>query len=258
MLAEIVLVGALSGFVQGLSGFAFGLVATSLWAWMMKPQDVVVLVVLGSVIGQFTSFMSVRKHVEVRLVAPFLLGGLVGVPAGVTVLHSLDAPVFRAIVGVGLVVFCTVMLAAPRLPSVRAGAWADGLVGLISGVLGGASGLAGPPMIIWCAMRGWEMRTQRATYQSFFIVVQCLILTFMIWKGTISSDLVATFVWLAPAVVLSSWLGARIAKRYDQKAFKQIVFALLLAAGIALIIPAAFPIRPALTGESEHSFAGSH
>ncbi len=237
-LAGILLVGALSGFVQGLSGFAFGLVATSLWAWMMKPQEVVVLVVLGSVVGQLTSVMSVRKQVDRRRVTPFLLGGAIGVPIGIAVLHLLDATAFRAIVGLGLVAFCTVMLTVPRPPRVRAGAGADGIVGAVSGVLGGASGLAGPPMIIWCAMRGWDMATQRATYQSFFIVVQCLILALMVWNGAIGSSQLALFVWLAPVVVLSSWVGSRIARNYDQKAFRRLVFSLLIVAGVALVIPA--------------------
>lgn len=245
MLTEILLVGALSGFVQGLSGFAFGLVATSLWAWMMKPQEVVVLVVLGSLIGQLTSFLSVRQHAEVRRVAPFLLGGVVGVPIGTTVLHALNAPAFRAIVGLGLVAFCTVMLAVRRIPFVRAGASADGLVGVVSGVMGGASGLAGPPMIVWCAMRGWEIGAQRATYQSFFIVIQGLILGFMIWKDAISPSLMATFIWLAPVVVISSWIGSRIARNHDQKTFKRLVFWLLLGAGLALVIPAVYAVLPA-------------
>ena len=39
---EVILVVALgaavAGFVQGLSGFAFGMVAMSFWAWVLEPQ----------------------------------------------------------------------------------------------------------------------------------------------------------------------------------------------------------------------------
>ena len=45
----IIALGAIvAGFVQGLSGFAFGLVAMSFWAWTVEPQLAAVLVVFGA------------------------------------------------------------------------------------------------------------------------------------------------------------------------------------------------------------------
>ena len=49
----IVIIGTVvSGFVQGLSGFAFGLVAMAFWAWSLDPVLAGPLVVFGSLIGQ--------------------------------------------------------------------------------------------------------------------------------------------------------------------------------------------------------------
>ena len=49
----IVIVGAIvAGFVQGLSGFAFSLVATSIWIWFLPPQLVAALAVFGALAGQ--------------------------------------------------------------------------------------------------------------------------------------------------------------------------------------------------------------
>jgi hypothetical protein len=41
-----------AGFVQGLSGFAFGMVAMSFWAWVLEPQLAAVLSVFGSLTGR--------------------------------------------------------------------------------------------------------------------------------------------------------------------------------------------------------------
>jgi uncharacterized membrane protein YfcA len=59
-MAAIVLGTCLAGFVQGLSGFAFGLVAMSVWAWTIEPQLAGPMVVWGSWIGQILSLGSVR------------------------------------------------------------------------------------------------------------------------------------------------------------------------------------------------------
>lgn len=239
MLVEILLVGAVSGFIQGLSGFAFGLVATSLWAWMMEPQKVVPLVVLGSLLGQCVSIFSVRHEIRLARVRPFIMGGAMGVPLGAALLNTLHATMFRALVGAGLVVYCSIMLRAVRLPKVKwAGATADGCVGMVSAGLTGAFGMGGPPMILWCSLREWSAVMQRATYQSFFVVVQVGVLAVYVWRGIIDAALLAMLAWLAPVIMLASWAGSRIGRRYSDLRFQRIVFGLLLVSGALLVVPA--------------------
>jgi uncharacterized membrane protein YfcA len=238
MLPEIILVAAFSGLVQGVSGFAFGLVATSLWAWMMAPQLVVPLVVLGSLMGQVISIQSVRHDVTFDRVAPFLAGGALGAPVGTLILPLLNVHAFRACVGLCLVLYCSVMLRARRLPRVEGGGKrADACVGFVAGAMGGASGMAGPPITLWCSLRGWTQGIQRATYQSFFIGTQVLTLTLFAWQGIIDAESMRLFACVAPAIVLSSWLGARVARRFSDLSFQRVVFVLLLASGATLLLP---------------------
>ena len=61
----VLIVGALlAGFVQGLSGFAFGLVASSIWAWWLPPQLVAVLIVFGSLFGQLLALATARRSLQ--------------------------------------------------------------------------------------------------------------------------------------------------------------------------------------------------
>jgi uncharacterized protein len=52
----------------------------------------------------------------------------------------------------------------PSLASMRAGVIADGAVGVVNGVIGGATGLAGIAAVIWCNLRGWPPPEQRAVF----------------------------------------------------------------------------------------------
>ncbi len=239
MLIEILLVGAVAGFVQGLSGFAFALVATSLWAWMMEPQRIVPLVVMGSLLGQSVAILSVRSEISLVRIRPFVIGGLVGVPIGASFLHALNADTFRPLFGLGLIVFCTVMLRISKLPTIQAGLAADGCVGLVSGTLSGACGMGGPPMTIWCAMRGWSARAQRATFQTSFIVTQTLGLGIYAWQGMIDMPMLQALAALAPVIICFSWLGSRVGKKLRDAQFRKIVFVLLLISGFVLVMPAA-------------------
>ena len=113
----IVVVGAaLAGFVQGLSGFGFGLTAMSLWAWTLEPQLAAPLAVFGALTGQVIAAVSVRRGFNLQRLLPFIAGGLAGMPLGVYVLPRLDVPLFKGLLGLLLVVMCPLMFFAARLP----------------------------------------------------------------------------------------------------------------------------------------------
>ena len=71
---------ALAGFVQGISGFAFGMVAMSVWVWSIEPRLAATMAVFGGLTGQVLSTFTVRRGLHLRLLWPFLAGAAVGVP----------------------------------------------------------------------------------------------------------------------------------------------------------------------------------
>ena len=80
----IVALGAVAaGFVQGLSGFGFGMVAMSFWAWTLEPRLAALLAVCGALTGQLVAAATVRRGFDRVRLLPFVLGGLVGIPIGV-------------------------------------------------------------------------------------------------------------------------------------------------------------------------------
>src|SRR5919199_3102443 len=91
LIAAVALGAALGGFVQGLSGFAFGLVALGIWAWSVDPTIAGPLVVFGSLIGQLLSLHTVRAGIEPGRVLPFIIGGVIGIPLGVLLLRVIDS-----------------------------------------------------------------------------------------------------------------------------------------------------------------------
>ena len=92
----IVAAGAIAGgFVQGLSGFGFGLVAMSFWAWVLDPVSAASMSVTGGFLGQMIAALSIRRSVNLPLLGPYLLGGAVGLPLGITILPFLDIYIFE-------------------------------------------------------------------------------------------------------------------------------------------------------------------
>ncbi|HUN49632.1 MAG TPA: sulfite exporter TauE/SafE family protein [Candidatus Sulfotelmatobacter sp.] len=239
-LLGIVALGAvMGGFVQGLSGFAFGLVAMSLWAWTMEPALAGPLVVFGSLVGQLLSIGTVRRGFDRRRIMPFILGGVVGVPLGVALLAHVDPLGFRLAVGILLVLWCPAMLLARDLPRIdHGGRLADSAVGLIGGVMGGLGGLTGPAPTLWATLRGWDRDAQRAVFQAFNLSMQCLTMAAYLATGTISPQVWPLFLALVPAMLLPTLLGARLYRRFDDASFRKVVLGLLTLSGVVLVATA--------------------
>lgn len=236
LLAYVVLGAVAGGFVQGLSGFAFGMVAMTVWAWVLAPQLAGPLVVFCSFIGQLIAFGSIRRGFDWRLVLPFIVGGALGVPLGAALLPHIDQTIFKAALGATLLVWCSTMLLARGLPHLaRGGAFADGAVGLVGGAMGGLGGLPGPAPTLWCMWRGWDKDTQRAIFQSFNLAMHTLTLGVYLANGLITVAALRLFAVAVPAMLIPALFGAGLYARLDQATFRRLILILLLLAGTGLL-----------------------
>ena len=170
LIAWVVAGAAVAGFVQGLSGFAFSMVALSFWAWALDPLLAALLAIFGGWTGQVIAATTTRRVFDKTLLWPFLAGGLCGMPIGFWLLPRLDVVVFQG--GTGallLVVWCPLMLVSGQVAAacVAAGASATALAGLAGGVMSGVGGLSGVVPTLWCTLRGFDRDAQRAVIQNF-------------------------------------------------------------------------------------------
>jgi uncharacterized membrane protein YfcA len=228
---------AVAGFVQGLSGFAFGLVAMGIWAWSLDPVLAGPLVVFGSLIGQLMSSGSLLHNSDPWRALPFVAGGIVGVPLGVALLRFVDPLAFKAGVGLLLVIWCPIMLFARDLPRIAwGGKWADAGIGWVGGIMGGLGGLTGPAPILWTTLRGWDRNAQRAVFQVFNICMHSLTLTVYFISGTVPHEAIPLFAVMVPAMLLPSLAGYRLYRRVTDLAFRRVVLGLLTVSGATLIV----------------------
>jgi uncharacterized membrane protein YfcA len=244
MIAAVAGGAAVAGFVQGLSGFAFSLVAMSLWTWVLPPSIAAPLAVFGALLGQVASFGSFRSGYDFRRILPLVAGGALGVPFGVLLLHNADPIWFRLTVGTLLTVYSLFLLLL-RDPPVFAwgGRGVDAAAGLFGGILGGLGGMAGAVPALWTSLRGWKPDVRRATMQVFNITMHVLTLMAYASTGTLDDRAIRLFVLVAPAMLIPSYVGARLYRRFSEAAFTRFVLVLLLISGLALAIGAVQSLR---------------
>ena len=92
------------GLTSGLSGFAMGLVVSGVWLHIITPEQNALLIVLCGLVTQGSGIWRVRHAINWRAVAPFIIGGALGVPAGTALVTTVDQSTLRLTMGFLLVI----------------------------------------------------------------------------------------------------------------------------------------------------------
>ena len=225
----------LGGLASGAAGFAFGIIASSVWLHAISPVHSTLLVVSCGGLVQLGTIWPTRHGIEGRRLWPFIAAGAVGIPLGVLILVNTGPGRLKLVLGIFLVVYGFYALIAPRLPLVaHGGRAADAVIGLISGVLGGLGGYSGVLPAIWTQLRGWPRETARGVYQPFILFAHAATL---ILVGTVALDREGLILVVAalPPLAAGGWLGWRLYGHLDERRFRQVLAALLIASGAVLV-----------------------
>src|SRR5256886_13780645 len=223
--------------VAGLSGFAFGLVAASIWLYILTPMQTATLIIAFGLIVQGYSVWKLRRGLDWKRLWPFVAGAALGTPVGVSILTWANPAHVRAGVGALLVLYSLYALLRPTIAPVKAaGAAVDAGIGFLNGVLGGITGLAGILVTIWCGLRGWPKDVQRAVFQPVAVAIFAMSALWIGAGGAIAPEVIKLFLIGLPALFAGTWLGLKLFGRLDEATFRKIVLVLLLTSGALLVV----------------------
>ncbi|MEO7727653.1 MAG: sulfite exporter TauE/SafE family protein [Burkholderiales bacterium] len=225
--------------VIGSAGFAFAIVVTGVWIYVLPPAAIVLLASICATLLHVASIWQFRSEIEYRRLWPFLAGSIIGVPLGVLALQHINAAIFRHLFGAFMIAYSTYMLTSPRLARVniagRQAQAADAAVGWVGGILGGLAMLHGTLPTLWCGLRGWDKRTSRLVYQPYIGFTAILV---MVMTGLHTDVGTAQIGWYLlaclPALAAGYWLGIRIFDWISEERFRKFILWLILASGISL------------------------
>lgn len=229
--------GAFVGaFAAGGAGFAFALASSAVWLHAFEPAQVTALVVACGSLLHVALVWPIRKSIQSKRLAPFVVGGMIGIPLGVMLLAHANTSLLKMALGVGLMAYGVYALTVRRVtPLVQGSAAANTAVGLVGGVLGGLGGYSGVVPTIWTQLCGWSKETARGVYQPYilFAHVMTLVLVGTVAVGTQELKL---FALALPALAIGSWLGLSTYGRLDDVRFRQMLSVMLFLSGLTLLV----------------------
>jgi uncharacterized membrane protein YfcA len=224
------------GFVSGLAGFGTALMALGIWLYILPPSVAVPLVLICSVTSQISTLPSMWKVIDFRLAAPFVIGGLAGMPIGAALVARAEPQIFKLSVGTMLLVFPAALFFVRKPMAFEVGGKpADATVGFAGGILGGLAGLSGPLPILWASLRGWSKDQRRGVFQIFNGTVLGAALLLQIANGFVKPQVYWLALLALPGTLIGSWIGARIYHALSDRNFYDLVLGLLFLSGLGLL-----------------------
>ena len=165
-----------------------------------------------------------------------------GIPLGLLLLTSSHQRLVKAVLGVIIILFSLYSLVGRTPLELKQDnrAWLFAC-GFSAGILGGAYGMNGPPLVTYGTMRRWSAQHFRATLQGYFLPAS-LIGMAGYWLAGLWTPAVTHYYLLSlPLAVIAVFLGRAINHRLQGDIFLKYIYAALAAIGLLLIIQAMRP-----------------
>lgn len=235
------LAALLAGSVSGLTGFGLALISVPLLLFVYQPQTVVFVTFALSVLINAAVVWDSFRDADLRLVAGLLVPAFVGVALGTEALRLIDPLLIRLLVGAVVVLSAGLLIRNVRLPGAGT-LWGTLVAGGTSGALSTATGLAGPPIVLLLASRGYAKHAFRGSSALYFLVVSAFALALLPLRGLVEPSDWPLALILAPAALIGKYLGTSILKRVSESAFHKLTLVLTFATGALGVATAAWAL----------------
>lgn len=233
------LAGFVAGFVKGTTGFAMPMVIISALGSVLPPETALAALILPTLIsnvwqafrqGLWAALASVQKH------GAYLLMLLPGIAIAAQFVTALSPQLMFLVIGLLVTAFACIQLLGwqPRLKNAGKRVASFG-IGAIAGVLGGLSGIWGPPTVMYLTTLGTpkheQMRVQGVVYGLGSIVLALA----HVKSGVLSGDGLQLSIGMVPPALLGLWVGFTVLDRVDQQFFRRMTLFVLILAGLNLV-----------------------
>lgn len=236
---QILLVVFVATLIRSTFGFGEALIAVPLLALILPIGVAAPVAVLLSITIAAVVVVQDWRKIHVRSTGWLLAPTFVGIPLGVMLLASSHQRIVRAVLAIVLILFSGYFMVGKRTPELQSDSrpWLLGC-GFFAGVLGGAYGMNGPPLVIYGAMRRWSPQHFRATLQGYFLPASIVAMAGYWLAGLWVPAVTHYYLISLPVALPAIFIGRAINGRLRGDSFLKYVHGGLVCIGIVLLVQA--------------------
>lgn len=229
----------LATLIRSAFGFGEALIAVPLLAFCIPLEVAAPLVVLVSITIAGIVVVQDWKKIHLRSAGWLVLSTLLGIPLGLILLTSSHQRAVKAALGAILIAFSIYSLIGRTPLELKRDSRGWLLAcGFVAGVLGGAYGMNGPPLVIYGAMRRWSAQHFRATLQGYFLPASVIGMAGYWLAGLWVPSVTHYYLVSLPVTLAAVFLGRLINHRLHGESFLKYIYLSLVGIGGLLLVQA--------------------
>ncbi|MEQ9694580.1 sulfite exporter TauE/SafE family protein [Shimia sp. SDUM112013] len=232
------LIAGLAGIIKGMVGFAMPMVMISGLSTFLPPD----LALAGLIVPTLVTngMQALRQGVGAALISVrkfrvFLLAGVVSLLISAQFVRIIPPETMLLLIGGPVALFAVIQLMGVRVSLPERSARIEAGVGGFAGLIGGFSGVWGPPTVLYLTALNTE-KTEQMRVQGVIYGLGAVALFFAhIGSGVVRAETLPFSLAMVPPAVLGMWLGGKVQDRIDQTMFKKATLVVLTLAALNLV-----------------------
>ena len=224
-----------AAFAQSLTGFGFALIVMPLLTIVLGIRTAAPLVALAALTVYTVNLVRYRRAIKVQEVLRLGVASAAGVPVGIWLLSTADEGLVMRILGGILVAYAGYSLLQPTVRRTLSQGWVYP-AGFLAGCLGGAYNTPGPPVIVYGSLRQWPRNEFRAVLQALFLLNAVLVVISHAVAQHLTYEVFVYYLYAVPALAVGILIGSVVDSKIDQRQFRKVVIAMVLALGLSLLL----------------------
>ncbi len=229
-LVAAVLATAVAGIMRGYSGFGTAVILAPVYSLLWGPRAGIPVMLLMELVVSVQLLPGAIKDADRRVVLPLGGAAAVATPLGAWVLLTADGEALRRFIGGFVLVFGLLLMSGWRYHGSRP-LPLNLAVGTAAGLLKGATGMSGPPVILYLLAGLEEAKRHRANLILFFATIAIISVFPPLIGGLIDLPVLVRLAVLLPVMALSVPVGARLFRVVPDRMYRPFAMGVLLVAG---------------------------
>jgi uncharacterized membrane protein YfcA len=231
-----------AGFVKGVVGMGLPTVAMGVLSVVMAPAAAAAMLVVPSLVTNVWQLVAGPAFGAIaRRLATMMVAAFAGTLLGIGVITGASAGLAGAALGAVLVLYGVLGLAAPKFTVPRrAEPWLSPLVGLLTGLVTGATGVFVVPAVPYLNSLGFAKEELIQALGLSFTVSTLALATALATRGQFQAGVAWTSGLAVLPALCGMYVGQRLRARMDPITFRRWFFAGLTALGLYMVLRAAW------------------
>lgn len=231
-------VALVAGTVKGMVGFAMPMILISGLSSFISPELALAGLIFPTLVTNGMQALRQGRAAAVQSIKRFrvfLLVGLFFLLISAQMVRVLPQNVLLLIIGVPVMAFALMQIAGRNIVLRSASRRVEASVAAFAGLIGGVSGVWGPPTVAYLTALGTEKTEQMRVQGVIYGLGAVALLVAHIGSGVVRAETVPFSLAMIVPAVIGMWIGGQLQDRIDQAAFKTATLWVLLIASANLI-----------------------